>query len=37
MKLRPTTKKRQKKKKNDDDVMSANFGVIVIFPIYSQF
>ena len=41
MKLGSVTKldKRNKttSKKFDDDVMPANFDVIVIFPIYSQF
>ena len=41
MKLGPVTKLDNRKKNNvkklDDDVMSANFDVIVIFPIYSQF
>ena len=41
MKLGPVTKldKRNKTKstKFDDNVMSANYGVIVIFPIYGQF
>ena len=41
MKLGPGIKlgKRNKKqlKKSDDDVISENFDVIVIFPIYDQF
>ena len=41
MRLGPVTKldKRNKtsSKNFDDDVMSANYDVIVIFPIYSQF
>ena len=41
MKLGPITKLDKKNKlmpkKFDDDVMSANCGVIVIFPIFGQF
>ena len=35
MRNKATSKK--KKKKKDDDVISANFGVILIFTIYGQF
>ena len=41
MKLGPVTKLDKRNKttstKFDDNVMSANYGVIVIFPIYGQF
>ena len=41
MKLGPVTrlnkKNKTKSKQFDDDFMSANFDVIVIFPIYGQF
>ena len=41
MKVGPVTKLEKKNtatsKKFDDDIMLANFGVTVIFPIYSQF
>ena len=41
MNLRPVTKldkeNKATSKKFDDDVLSSNCGVIVIFPIYSQF
>ena len=41
MKLVPVTKlektNKQRQKKFDEDVMSANFDVIAIFPIYGQF
>ena len=44
MKLGPVTKldkwnmkTSKKKKKNDDDVMSVNYDVMVIFPIYGRF
>ena len=40
MKLRPFTKLNKRNKttsKNDDNVMSENYDVAVIFPIYGQF
>ena len=40
MKLRPVTKLNKTNKttsKNDDNVMSENYDVAVIFPIYGQF
>ena len=40
MKLRPVTKLNKRNKttsKNDDNVMSENYDVAVIFPIYGQF
>ena len=38
MKLGPVPKlDKRRQKKFDDDIMSANYDVIVIFPIYGQF